>query len=320
MTKHVTHAEHQAVLLNEATAALAIRPEGVYVDCTFGRGGHSQAILSALNQKGRLIAFDQDEAAAMAAAWLSEKDARFTFIRRNFTYFDVELDRLGLEQVDGVLMDLGVSSPQLDDPQRGFSFRVNAPLDMRMDTSCGLSAQEWLACATEKEITEVIKTYGEERFARKIAKAIVAQRQLAPIKTTHELAVLIGENVHSYETGQNPATRTFQAIRIFINGELDALRTTLPQVARRLKNAGRLVVISFHSLEDRIVKHYLRTMSQADTYPKWVMLRAAEIGLAPLSLVGRAVRASTAEIADNPRARSAIMRSVERSSAPWPEC
>ena len=310
---------HQTVLLTEAVAALAIRPDGVYVDCTFGRGGHSRLILSQLGPEGRLIAFDKDPEAVAAAEALMAQDARFTLIHNGFETLARELDQREVSEVDGILLDLGVSSPQIDDGRRGFSFRFDAPLDMRMDTTRGMTAAEWLASAEETEIREVIKTYGEERFARKIAAAIVAQRDVEPITTTSQLAVLVGKNVRTREPGQDPATRTFQAIRIHINRELDELKAVLPQAARRLKQGGRLAVISFHSLEDRIVKQYLRAVSTADTLPSWVLVRASELPQAPIDLVGKPVRASDEEVTANPRSRSAIMRIAERSVGQWRE-
>jgi 16S rRNA (cytosine1402-N4)-methyltransferase len=310
---------HQTVLLTEAVNALAIQSGGVYVDCTFGRGGHSRLILSQLGAEGRLIAFDKDPEAVKAGKALAAEDGRFSLVHEGFESLSRSLDALGVDQVDGILLDLGVSSPQIDDGRRGFSFRFDAPLDMRMDTTRGMTAAEWLASADEAEIREVIKTYGEERFARKIAAAIVAQRDIAPIATTRELAVLVGKNVHSREPGQDPATRTFQAIRIHINRELDELRAVLPQAARRLRTGGRLAVISFHSLEDRIVKQYLRAVSTADTLPSWVPVRASELAEAPVHLVGKPVRAGEAEVGGNPRSRSAIMRVAERSAGPWRE-
>jgi 16S rRNA (cytosine1402-N4)-methyltransferase len=214
-------------------------------------------------------------------------------------------------------MDLGISSPQIDDGRRGFSFRFDAPLDMRMDTTRGQTAAQWLASADEADIAEVIKTYGEERFARKIAAAIVAQRLEQPLETTRELAVLVGKNVRTREQGQDPATRTFQAIRIFINRELDELKDVLPQTISRLAQGGRLAVISFHSLEDRIVKNFVRDASTTDTLPSWVPVRACDIAEAAVKPVGKAVRASEAEVSANPRARSAIMRIAERTGGQW---
>jgi 16S rRNA (cytosine1402-N4)-methyltransferase len=311
--------EHRTVLLDEAVHALNVQPEGVYVDCTFGRGGHSRAILAALGPSGRLIAFDKDPQAVATADALAAQDSRFTIVHEGFETFGRELDRLQIGKVDGVLMDLGVSSPQIDDGSRGFSFRFDAPLDMRMDTTRGLTAAEWLNHADEADIKEVIKTYGEERFARQIAAAIVTQRAVAPLTTTRELAVLVAQNVRTREPGQDPATRTFQAIRIFINRELDELKAVLPQAAERLNPQGRLAVISFHSLEDRIVKHFLQDASTADKLPSWVPVRAADIGEAPLKIMGKPVRSGAEEVAANPRARSAIMRVAQRTSAPWQE-
>lgn len=309
--------EHRTVLLDEAVAALAIREDGVYVDCTFGRGGHSRLILSKLGANGRLIAFDKDPEAIAVATELAAEDSRFTIVHNGFETLADELGRLGVASVDGVLMDLGISSPQIDDGRRGFSFRFDAPLDMRMDTTRGQTAAQWLATAGEAEIAEVIKTYGEERFARKIAAAIVAHRVESPIETTRELAVLVGKNVRTREQGQDPATRTFQAIRIFINRELDELKHILPQAIGLLSEGGRLAVISFHSLEDRIVKNFIRDTATTDKLPSWVPVRAADIELAPIAAVGKAIRPSEAEVAANPRSRSAIMRVAERTAGVW---
>ncbi|WP_174873499.1 16S rRNA (cytosine(1402)-N(4))-methyltransferase RsmH [Vogesella oryzae] len=308
---------HRTVLLDEAVAALAIRPDGVYVDCTFGRGGHSRLILSQLGPQGRLIAFDKDPEAIAVATALAAADPRFTIVHNGFETFAAELSALGVDKVDGVLMDLGISSPQIDDGRRGFSFRFDAPLDMRMDTTRGMTAAEWLATADEADIAEVIKTYGEERFARKIAAAIVAQRAERPLETTRELALLVGKNVRTREPGQDPATRTFQAIRIYINRELDELKAVLPQVVSQLAPGGRMAVISFHSLEDRIVKNFIRAASTTDTLPSWVPVRAADIAEAAIKPVGKAIRGSEEEVAANPRARSAIMRVAERTAGEW---
>jgi 16S rRNA (cytosine1402-N4)-methyltransferase len=219
----------------------------------------------------------------------------------------------GIDLVDGVLLDLGVSSPQLDEEARGFSFRFDAPLDMRMDTSSGITAAQWLATADESMLTEVIRDYGEERFAKQIARAIVAARAIEPIQTTRQLVELVGKTVRTREAGQNPATRTFQAIRIYINHELEELARVLPECVTHLKSGGRLVVISFHSLEDRIVKHYMREMAEGDKLPRNVPIRASEVPPGKLKLIGRAVRVSGAELQANPRARSAVMRVAERS-------
>ena len=302
---------HDTVLLHEAVEALAIRPDGVYVDCTFGRGGHSERILQQLGERGRLIALDKDLAAiACGEQW---HDARFQLIHRGFAHLEEVLDALDVKQVDGILLDLGVSSPQLDEAARGFSFRFDAPLDMRMDTSRGPTAAQWLAMVDEGLLAEVIRDYGEERFARQIARAVVAARAIEPILTTGQLVELVGKTVRTREAGKNPATRTFQAIRIYLNQELDELGCVLPQCVSRLKSGGRLVVISFHSLEDRIVKHFMRDMNDADKLPRNVPIRASEVPQGKLDLVGRAVRAGATELQVNPRARSAVMRVAARS-------
>jgi 16S rRNA (cytosine1402-N4)-methyltransferase len=219
----------------------------------------------------------------------------------------------GVERVDGILLDLGVSSPQLDEAARGFSFRFDAPLDMRMDVSSGMTAAQWLATVDESLLTEVIRDYGEERFAKQIARAVIAARAIEPIRTTRQLVELVGKAVRTREAGQNPATRTFQAIRIYLNQELEELARVLPECVTHLKTGGRLVVISFHSLEDRIVKHYLRDMAEGDKLPRGVPIRASEIPHGKLNLIGKAVRISGAELQANPRARSAVMRVAERS-------
>ena len=302
---------HATVLLHEAVEALQVKPGGIYVDGTFGRGGHSRLILEQLGAQGRLIALDKDPAAVAAAQAIS--DARFQIVHSGFAHLVEVLNKLAVEKVDGVLLDLGVSSPQLDDEQRGFSFRFNAPLDMRMDTSSGQTAAQWLAMVDENLLREVIRDYGEERFAKQIARALVAARQEQPINTTQQLSQLVAQAVRTREPGQNPATRTFQAIRIYLNQELDELAHVLPQCVDSLKTEGRLVVISFHSLEDRIVKRYMRGMSQGDKLPRNLPIRAADVPRSKLSLVGRAVRASSREVASNPRSRSAVMRVAERA-------
>jgi len=302
--------QHETVLLEEAVAALHIRADGIYVDATFGRGGHSRKILAALGETGRLWAFDKDPAAITAGqTWV---DVRFGLIHSGFVHLADQLAERGVHQVDGVLMDLGVSSPQLDDAERGFSFRFDAPLDMRMDTTQGKSAADWLAEADEADIRGVIKDYGEERYAKSIASAIVAQRALAPIATTKRLAELVAAVVPTREPGQNPATRTFQAIRIYINRELEELSLALPQALQLLAPGGRLVVISFHSLEDRIVKRALREASSPPVMPRRLPVRAADIPEPKIRLIGRAIRPGHAETEANPRARSATMRVAER--------
>lgn len=305
---------HVTVLLHEAVDALAVKPDGVYVDGTFGRGGHSRLILSKLGANGRLVVFDKDPQAIAVARQLAEADKRVQVVHGGFSGFQVALKELGIEAVDGALFDLGVSSPQIDDAERGFSFRYDAPLDMRMDTTRGQTAAQWLAEAGEEEIREVIRDYGEERFNSQIARAIVQQRQECPILTTGQLAQLAAQAVRTRERGQDPATRTFQAIRIFINRELEEISAVLPQAAGYLKTGGRLAVIAFHSLEDRIVKQFIRRHSRPAPLPKWVMVRESERPKPPLREIGKAQRASAAETAANPRARSAVLRVAERTA------
>lgn len=302
---------HTTVLLSEAVEALAIKPDGIYLDCTFGRGGHSALILQQLGTNGRLIALDKDmTAVSHGLAW---KDARFKMVHSGFTHLAEVLRELGVEYVDGILLDLGVSSPQLDEAARGFSFRFDAPLDMRMDNSRGSTAAQWLETADEGLLTEVIRDYGEERFAKQIARAIIVAREIQPIQTTGQLVELVGKTVRTRETGKNPATRTFQAIRIYLNQELEELEQVLPQCVAHLKPGGRLAVISFHSLEDRMVKHYLRDLNDADKLPRNVPIRASEVPKGKLNLIGRAIKAGKDELNSNPRARSAVMRVAERS-------
>lgn len=303
---------HKTVLLREAVDALKIEGNGIYVDGTFGRGGHSREILSRLGSGGRVIAFDRDPEAVAAAAQLP--DARLTVRQARFSELREVLQALGAEQVNGVLLDLGVSSPQLDEAQRGFSFRQDGPLDMRMDPQGGKSAAEWLMTASVKEIGEVLKVYGEERFAKQVARAIVAARSQQPLQRTRQLAEIVAKAVPTREPRQDPATRTFQALRIFINQELEELEMTLPQCVQCLKPGGRLVVISFHSLEDRITKRFMRSQSQP-AVPKRLPLRESELPKTKLRLIGKAIRASEREVADNPRARSAVMRVAERQAA-----
>ena len=307
---------HRAVLLEEAIAALAIqegeRRDGVYVDATFGRGGHSRAILARLGPAGRLIALDRDPQAVEAARAIA--DPRFHIAHAPFSELAQVLDSLGVAAVQGVLADLGVSSPQLDDPARGFSFRADGPLDMRMDPTRGVSAADWLATATEQQIREAIGGYGEERFAKQVAKAIVAARAREPILRTEQLAAVVAAAVRTREAGQNPATRTFQALRILVNRELEEVALMLPQALARLAPGGRLAVISFHSLEDRLVKRFLKACS-ADSLPADLPIRARDLPQPPLRIPGKAQRASDAEVAANPRARSATLRAAERSAA-----
>ena len=307
-------AEHRPVLLSEAVAALAIRANGTYLDATFGRGGHSRAILDSLGPHGRLVALDRDPEAVAAAQEIT--DPRFSIVHAHFSQVGQVLDGAGTGELHGALFDLGVSSPQIDEASRGFSFRIDGPLDMRMDPTRGESAAEWLARANESDIREVIKDYGEERFAKQIAAAIVAARATEPLGRTRQLAKLVGEAVRTREAGQDPATRTFQALRIFINRELEEVSLSLPQAASRLAPGGRLAVISFHSLEDRIVKRFIRAAGTPDL-PRDLPLRASELPRPLLDPVGRAVRASAEEVRANPRARSATLRIAERTAAQW---
>lgn len=303
---------HRAVLLSEAVDALAVRPDGVYVDGTFGRGGHSRAILERLGAQGVLIAIDRDPQAIAAARSIA--DSRLRAVHARLSELASVLDAQGVRHAHGMLFDLGVSSPQLEDPARGFSFRADGPLDMRMDTSAGQTAAQWLAAASEREIREAIGDYGEERFAKQVAEAIVAAREREPIVRTKQLADIVGPAVRTREPGQDPATRTFQALRILVNRELQEVSLMLPQAISRLAAGGRLAVISFHSLEDRIVKRFMRAASRAEL-PRDLPIRASEMPQMPLKIVGRAIRASAAEIAENPRARSAMLRVAERTGA-----
>jgi 16S rRNA (cytosine1402-N4)-methyltransferase len=309
----VSAGEHVSVLLREAIEGLAVKQDGIYVDATFGRGGHSREILARLGEKGRLVALDRDPVAVEAGAALA--DRRFTVVHATFARLDGVLEGLGIEAVDGMLLDLGVSSPQLDTPERGMSFRFDAPLDMRMDTTEGETAADFLARAEQREIERVIRDYGEERFAHAIAKAVVAARCEHGISTTRQFAALVEKAVRTREPGLHPATRSFQALRIHINRELEELSLVLPQCVERIAPGGRLVVISFHSLEDRIVKRFMRDQSQPPKLPSRLPVRAADMPPPRLRLIGKAVHAGDAEIAANPRARSAVMRIAERAAA-----
>ncbi|WP_310643637.1 16S rRNA (cytosine(1402)-N(4))-methyltransferase RsmH [Limnohabitans sp.] len=295
--------QHTTVLLHEAVDALDIQPDGTYVDATFGRGGHSRLILSKLSPKGRLIAFDKDPDAIAAAAQI--QDPRFSIRHQGFT----DLGELPAGSVDGILMDLGVSSPQIDNPARGFSFRFEGPLDMRMDTTRGQSVAEWLAEAELQHIAEVIREYGEERFALQIAKAIDARRQEGRLPTsTSELAQLVADTVKTRESGKNPATRTFQALRIFINAELEELQQALEGALKVLRPKGRLAVISFHSLEDRIVKQFIVKHSK-EVYDRRAPFAVPKVmAFKPVDRI----KPSAEELKGNPRSGSAIMRVAER--------
>jgi 16S rRNA (cytosine1402-N4)-methyltransferase len=309
-------AEHITVLLQEAVEALVTTPEGLYVDGTFGRGGHSRAILERLASTGRLIAIDRDPQAVQSAREAPDLavDPRFTVEHTSFSQLPATLAAQGVAHVDGVLLDLGVSSPQIDDPARGFSFRFDGPLDMRMDTTRGESAAEFLARADERHIAEVIRDYGEERFAVQVAKALVARRESGrPVRTTGELSEVVAGAVRTREAGQNPATRTFQALRIFVNAELEELEQALSAALELLLPGGRLVVISFHSLEDRIVKTFIARESKTE-----FDRRAPFAAPRPhrLAAVAR-VKPGYAETLANPRARSAVMRVAERTAEPF---
>ncbi|WP_133661066.1 16S rRNA (cytosine(1402)-N(4))-methyltransferase RsmH [Paraburkholderia sp. BL10I2N1] len=305
--------QHRTVLLEEAVDALVTRTDGVYVDGTFGRGGHSRAVLGKLGEAGRLIAFDKDPLAIATARQIA--DPRFEIVHESFASLRDAVAERGVGRVSGVLLDLGVSSPQVDDPERGFSFRADGPLDMRMDPTRGESAADWLARATVQELTEVIRDYGEERFAFQIAKALVARRaesdRLGPLVSTGELAQIVANVVKTREKGKDPATRTFQAIRIHVNQELAELQVVLEAALSLLEQGGRLVVISFHSLEDRIVKRFMQAHASAPAVDRRLPIRAVDLPSPPLRIIGR-VFASDAEVAANPRARSAVMRVAER--------
>lgn len=303
----MTQAEHVSVLLAESVSALSVRADGSYLDGTFGRGGHSKEILSRLSSSGKLIAVDKDPAAEASALSLAN-DPRFQFEPGSFA----DISRIVTDNsLDGILLDLGVSSPQLDDAQRGFGFSGDGPLDMRMDTRTGMTAAQWLASAPEQDIADVIKTYGEERFGKRMAAAIVRARAEAPITGTRQLANIIAEANPKWEPHKHPATRAFQAIRIFINRELEDLELALECMVDKLVVGGRLVVISFHSLEDRIVKRFMRDQARGIQLPRHVPVVDSDAGKT-LNLVGKAMKPSNEEIARNPRSRSAVMRIAER--------
>ncbi len=303
---------HYPVLLHEAVESLNIQPDGIYIDGTFGRGGHSAEILKALGSEGRLIGFDKDDQAVAAAEARFGGDPRFTMVKGSFASMGEWAAERGVAgRVNGIFLDLGVSSPQIDDAGRGFSFRMDGPLDMRM-ASTGMSAAEWIADVERQPLADVIREYGEERFAWKIAGAIVAARDEAPIETTEQLANIIRTASPTREHRIDAATRSFQGIRIHINRELDDLKDCLEDIFEVLAVGGRLSVISFHSLEDRIVKQFIRTHSTADVYPRGLPVREDQMRKPPLRAIGKAVRASKQEIAENVRSRSAIMRCAEK--------
>ena len=303
---------HLTVLLDEAIEALDIRDaraNGIYIDGTFGRGGHSRKLLQQLGPQGRLIAFDKDPYAIANAEQIH--DPRFQIMHDSFANMSVCLEQAGVAQVDGILMDLGISSPQVDDAERGFSFRHDGPLDMRMDTTRGISAAEWLAQEDEQKIREVIENYGEERFAFQIAKAIVAHRAIEPISSTRQLAELVANAVKTREKGKDPATRTFQAIRIFVNQELADLETGLVAAYEHLAPNGRMAVISFHSLEDRIVKQFFAAKVNVEQPDRRLPIRTIDLPQPKMRLLSR-IKPSEQEVQVNPRARSAIMRVAQK--------
>ena len=307
--------QHRTVLLDEAVDALELsgaRASGTYIDGTFGRGGHSRLLLSRLAPEGRLIAFDKDPQAIATAEQID--DPRFCIVHDSFATMADALAARGIHQVDGILLDLGISSPQVDDASRGFSFRQDGPLDMRMDTTRGMSAAEWLGIATEQQLEKVIRDYGEERFAFQIAKAIVAGRAIKPISTTRELAAIVANAVKTREKGKDPATRTFQAIRIFINKELEDLEAGLTAAYSMLAPGARMSVISFHSLEDRMVKQFLASKAKVAQPDRRLPIRAVDLPQPEMKLITK-TKPSDAEVDANPRARSAVLRVAERLGA-----
>ena len=302
---------HTTVLLHEAVEGLNIKPDGLYLDGTFGRGGHSRLILQMLNEKGRLIALDRDLQAAETAKEF-EQDPRFSFFHQDFADIRILLEQKELlYKLDGILLDLGVSSPQLDQADRGFSFSKDGPLDMRMDTSKGISAKDWVNTASIEEMKKVIKEYGEEKFALRIARGIEAYRNQQEINSTLQLAKIIDEACPVKDKFKHPATRSFQAIRIHVNDELGQLRDTLSDMVDCLNVGGRMSVISFHSLEDRIVKRFIKEQSQGKQFPKEIPVLASEIKT-NFKKIGKAIKASKTEVAVNPRARSAVLRIAEK--------
>jgi 16S rRNA (cytosine1402-N4)-methyltransferase len=307
--------QHTPVLLTEAVQALVTQAGGVYVDGTFGRGGHTRALLAELGPTARVVVFDKDPEALAAAQALAQEDARVLPCHASFGDMVAELAALGIHQVQGVLLDLGISSPQIDNPARGFSFRFDAPLDMRMDTTRGETAAEFLQRAEQRQIAEVLRDYGEERFAGRIAEALVARRESgSPVRSTAELSALVARAVKTREPGQDPATRTFQALRIFINAELEALEQGLKAALDLLVPGGRLVVISFHSLEDRIAKTFIARESRDEVDRRAPFAPPRALKLQALARV----KPGAAEVAANPRARSAVMRVAERTAVGTP--
>ncbi len=313
-----TSSSHITVLLDEAVDALNIKPSGTYIDGTFGRGGHSKKILSKLGgfelqNTGRLYAMDRDLAAVDAGKTIT--DARFNISHRHFSEINQLATTNNLTKIDGILLDLGISSPQIDEGNRGFSFRFDAPLDMRMDQSRGKTVAELLTTISEQQLGKVIKDYGEERFAKQVARAIIKERDDGrAITTTGQLAKVVANAIPKIEPGQNPATRTFQALRIFVNSELEELSLILPKCVDLLADGGRLVVISFHSLEDRIVKQFMQGEQNRDDFPSKFPIKAKDLPQPRLKIMGKAIKPSAAEIKQNVRSRSAVMRVAERTA------
>ena len=312
VSQNSDQATHTTVLLDEAVEALNINPNGTYIDCTFGRGGHSKKILERLGEGGRLFAVDRDLAAYQTGQSIS--DNRFQIEHLHFSEINQLAANNGLTSVDGILLDLGISSPQVDEGERGFSFRLDGPLDMRMDQTSGETAAELLATISEKKLREVIKDYGEERFAKQVARAIIKERTDGnAITTTGQLAKIVASAIPKVEPGKNPATRTFQALRIFVNQELEELSLVLPKCLALLAEGGRLVVISFHSLEDRIVKRFIQREANRDDLPSNFPVKAKDLPQARLLSIGKAIKPSDDEVEHNPRARSAVMRVAVRT-------
>ena len=303
---------HETVLMQEAIDALSIKGDGIYVDATFGRGGHSLQLLKQLGENGRLIVFDKDQDAIATAHQLQQEDARVEVVHAAFGEIEAQLAAMGItEGVDGILFDLGVSSPQLDKAERGFSFLRDGPLDMRMNPMVGRSAREWINSAEEHEIADVLYQYGEERHSRRMARRVILERAEKPITTTAELAEIIKEANPAWERDKHPATRAFQGIRIFINDELGELERGLDQALRMLKVGGRLVAISFHSLEDRMVKKFIALQTKGDNFPRNLPVSQDQMN-PTLKSIGKRIKASASEIGRNPRARSAVMRVAEK--------
>lgn len=302
---------HETVLLTEAVDGLITRANGIYVDGTFGRGGHSEEILKRLDDNGRLLGVDKDPQAIVTGEELAKQDSRFQIVQGSFADTKAALAGMGIEKVDGLLLDLGVSSPQLDQSERGFSFMRDGPLDMRMNPQAGQSAAQWLAVAEVSEITRVLKEFGEERYAKRLANAVVTERLERPITTTLHLAKVIADAHPAWERGKNPATKTFQAIRIFINNELGDLEQFLDQSLDMLEVGGRLAIISFHSLEDRMVKRFIKRHVHGDDLPAGVPVTVDQLNRRLIN-IGKAVRASAIEVDSNVRSRSAIMRVAEK--------